>query len=389
MRLVPLLSALLAAPTLASDGALEINQACATSAAGCFPGDIGGGFPVEITATEQSYRLTSSLQVPSANTTAIQVIPTNANVTIDLNGFTIRGVTVCSGIPITTCNPTGTGVGVSGVGAVHVRNGFITQMGSDGVSLGYSGSVENVRALLNGGDGVRGGDGILVRGSAATSNGGDGIDLNIEAVVSNCLANGNKGVGIRVNGGNVEGNVASRNGQQGAFLGTTTAFRGNQLTQNSPSLAGGRATGGNVCDDGRCNARGARRFYLTTGVANGANALNACVQGFHMASLWELFDLSTLSYDTNLGFTAGDSGGGPSNSWGGWIRTGAEAETDGSFGPGFPNCDVWRSSSSGDFGSGVALSGEWSDADPHAGTAPWLGIFAPCDYFLRTWCVED
>jgi hypothetical protein len=35
---------------LASDGALEINQACATSAAGCFPGDIGGGFPVEITA---------------------------------------------------------------------------------------------------------------------------------------------------------------------------------------------------------------------------------------------------------------------------------------------------------------------------------------------------
>src|SRR5690348_14789029 len=31
-----------------------------------------------------------------------------------------------------------------------------------------------------------------------------------------------------------------------------------------------------------------RRFYLTPGTVDGANAANACQSGFHMASLWEI-----------------------------------------------------------------------------------------------------
>ena len=55
--LLVLLLLTLAAPSLASDGVLEINRTCA--AVGCFTGD-GPGLPVTI-LDPGSYRLTSSL----------------------------------------------------------------------------------------------------------------------------------------------------------------------------------------------------------------------------------------------------------------------------------------------------------------------------------------
>src|SRR5262245_7913813 len=45
------------------------------------------------------------------------------------------------------------------------------------------------------------------------------------------------------------------------------------------------------------------RFYLSTDTFDGAHALAACSQGFHMASLWEIFDPTNLKYDTTLGQT--------------------------------------------------------------------------------------
>src|SRR6476619_1942828 len=92
----------------ASDGRLEINQACV--AAGCFAADTPG-FPVE-TQANRSYVLTSGLTVPDANTTAVIL---NQNSALDLNGFTIQGVTTCSASP-TVCSNTGSGVGVNAFG---------------------------------------------------------------------------------------------------------------------------------------------------------------------------------------------------------------------------------------------------------------------------------
>jgi hypothetical protein len=64
-----------------------------------------------------------------------------------------------------------------------------------------------------------------------------------------------------------------------------------------------------------------RKFYLTQDGYDGSQALSACAQGYHMASLWEILDPSNLSYDTSLGATVADSGSGPPNG-SGWIRTG-------------------------------------------------------------------
>ena len=67
-------------------------------------------FPLVISASG-SYRLKSNIVVPDANTTAISI--TADDVTLDLNGYTIKGPTVCSGEPVTGCAPGGTGKGVS------------------------------------------------------------------------------------------------------------------------------------------------------------------------------------------------------------------------------------------------------------------------------------
>ena len=58
--------------------------------------------------------------------------------------------------------------------------------------------------------------------------------------------------------------------------------------------------------------RDARRsFYLTKTTHTGAQALAACAEGYHMASLWEILNPSNLRYDTELGVVVGDSGFGP------------------------------------------------------------------------------
>src|SRR5947207_5818225 len=105
----------------AVDGVILIDQNRAL-AGGVTPGD-APGFPVTISVAG-SYRLSGNLTVPDANTTAISI--TAKNVTIDLNGFSIIGPTVCTGIPVTSCSPTGSGVGITSFQSmISVYNGVI------------------------------------------------------------------------------------------------------------------------------------------------------------------------------------------------------------------------------------------------------------------------
>jgi hypothetical protein len=70
------------------------------------------------------------------------------------------------------------------------------------------------------------------------------------------------------------------------------------------------------------DAKKARKFYLTKTEFTGSQPLTACAKKFHMASMWEIFDVSTLRYDTENGFTLDDSGSGPPTNFFGWVRTG-------------------------------------------------------------------
>jgi hypothetical protein len=227
--LTPLLFVALAGPALAVDGVLEINQACA--AVGCFPGD-PPGFPV-VLSSSGSYRLTGNLQVSDANTTAVRI---NANdITVDLNGFTISGPTVCSVVP-TECSPTGTGDGVFASAVARnatVLNGTVRGMGRRGVSIGTQSRIERVHAI---------------------SNGEIGLFPNTVCTVSNSTADRNGTVGIRV--GNrclVLNSTSTFNGGVGLQFGAGSGYANNVVEQNNggsgnPQVSGGLEIGSNVCD---------------------------------------------------------------------------------------------------------------------------------------------
>src|ERR1017187_583729 len=256
---------LCAAPVLASDGVLEINQVKVIKA---------GGFPYVI-GRVGSYRLTSNLYVTIAadpkNTNAIQVDA--QDVTIDLNGFSILGPAVCSGNPVTSCINTGTGVGVNSLESVGVRNGTIRGMGSAGIAL-RGGSVERIHAEGNGSDGIYGAEvvrncvsevngqtgffipGGLITGSRATGNKADGIFVATEATVSGNSSsfNGRNGITVSTTGV-VSNNTATGNTSWGLSLAVNTVgYVGNVLYNNNGGIANPQVVGGVNLGQNLCNA---------------------------------------------------------------------------------------------------------------------------------------
>lgn len=219
----------------AVDGVVLIDQNRAM-AGNVTPGD-APGFPITITVTG-SYRLSGNLTIPDRVTTGIHI--TADNVTIDLNGFSINGPTVCTANP-TNCGGSGGGVGIhSGdfnIGTIHARgikvyNGTVRGMGFHGVRLmGDASLVDSVRAINNGGPGIVMGGGSVYN-SFATMNGGSGI---IAGQVYNSVAEQNATGGIFVRQGGIAiGNRSTFNGGAGF----TTSI-GGVATNNTSTNNGG------------------------------------------------------------------------------------------------------------------------------------------------------
>jgi hypothetical protein len=129
---------------------------------------------------------------------------------------------------------------------------------------------------------------------------------------------------------------------------------------------------------------GVRKFYVTPLYYDGSQAMDACDDGYHMASLWEILDPSNLKYDTTRGATQADSGYGPPSYFAGWVRTGYSNS-----GPdiqGMASCQVWTSKSGSNDGTAVYLPGDWmTGQDIHV----WKAYTTPCINFVSVWCVED
>lgn len=228
-------------PCWAVDGVVLIDQNKAM-AGGVTPGDLPG-FPVTI-STPGSYRLAGNLVVPDANTDAIVV--TSDNVSLDLNGFSISGPTICGrsagdGAGFVTCSPTGSGSGVKGnqVYNISIKNGTIRGMGSSGISLtgtnGFSApasTVQKISAVSNGGSGIAVESGLVVN-NVTGSNGIWGISTNRASVIGNYITNNNAGAMYIGGAGGYANNVFLVNGFNG---GANQSFGGTSLGQN---LCGG------------------------------------------------------------------------------------------------------------------------------------------------------
>src|SRR5260370_1300221 len=205
---VMLAMALVPFGAFAVDGVVLINQSTVMAA---------GGFPYTISVAG-SYKLSGNLTVPDANTTAIRV--TADNVTIDLNGFSIVGPSVCVGAPVTSCNPSSpafvVGFGVDGRNnrSITVVNGSVRGMGTGGIFLGDGAYVEKVHVESNASGGILINGSVTAIGNTVIGNGSDGINSNSAGnVVSGNRSIGNTNYGIRFTCPSVAvGNIAMSNG---------------------------------------------------------------------------------------------------------------------------------------------------------------------------------
>jgi hypothetical protein len=269
-------------PAYAVDGVIEINQVRAL-AGGVVPGD-GAGFPVVLLGPG-SYRLTSDLVVPNENTTAI--LSVGAGVSVDLNGFAIRGPTVCSGFPPDlTCSPTGAGSGVVG-GDIRVANGLVTGMGNWGIE--FAAEVDNVVARYNGAGGI--GGNLRVSNSSAEFNGGPGVISGSNVANSHARYNSNTGISANYV---ITASSAIGNGACGMFSDVVTASvsRGNgdcgvagttvTGSTTSDNIGDGIAFAGTVTGCTTTNNGGDGIGFATTVTGsmasfNGANGINAAM----------------------------------------------------------------------------------------------------------------
>jgi hypothetical protein len=128
-----------------------------------------------------------------------------------------------------------------------------------------------------------------------------------------------------------------------------------------------------------------RQFYLTTTEHDGSNAPAACATGYHMASIWEVFQTSGLRYERTLGTSNDDSGFGPPANLSGWIRTGANSQA--AAGPGDSNCNAYTSNAPAHNGTLVQLSEEWDFAGSEV--SPWSPLEISCNIEFPVWCIED
>ncbi len=330
----------------AAGGRIEISQAAVEAA---------GGFPFVI-AEPGNYVLTSDLVV-TEDVDAISVAASAHTVTIDLAGFRIDGPYVCGA---GNC-PAGAASGIAlGAGfnfsAATVFGGDVIGFSGDCIQVSTDSRVTEMRVRNCGRNGISAGLRAFVQRNTVRSTGENGIRL------------------FEFDGGVYAHNTVSFSGLGGG---------------GHRAIVGGQATGGNVCADGSCSARGIRRFYMTDSGHNGAQARSGCEAGFHMASMWEILDPAQLEYDLVRGRTRPDAGAGALSGSFAWIRTGHIPDDAGP--AGMANCDAYTESGPGTKGTIAKLASDWNTLGAaDASRLPWWETrTTDCQVSFPVWCVED
>lgn len=349
MRLAMLLlwSVSLACVAYASDGAIEINQACA-EAGGCTDGD-APGLPVSLNSPGD-YVLTSDIDHDPQKDGSAALISVGSDVTLDLNGFTLRSTSSCEP---GDCEA-GAVQGVAGAFTerVTVKNGRVVGVSGNCIWLGDQARVERVTLAHCALNGITVGANSIVRSVSAVSTGRNGLRAEGDGTLYG-------------------GSTFSENG-----------LRGDDFLPDLDTSVSLKARGGSpsFCADALCGD-GRPRYYITPAVYDSIEVLTACDTGFHMASASELRDMSNLKFDKRRGDSSADSGTGPpaGGNYLGWVRTGNISSNINM--PGFGNCRVWSEESG--WGTIIFLSDLWDDV------LGWATLAWDCDNIAHVWCIED
>lgn len=249
---------LIAAALIASGSAAfaqaVINQNMAV-AGNVTPGDTAG-FPVTL-SQPGSYKLTSNLFVPEGS---MGVHITAANITLDLNGFSIIGPSTCTRVYNTkavTCSYTGS---FAGVGVAHnapgarVRGGTVKGFQA-GVSSYASASVEDITATFNM-------QGVSISGNA-------GMSFRLSGI--NASYNATNGIDTGTTIGTIERSQSNQNGGKGINAQSgVTLFNVEAIDNFGHGVDGG--AGHAVYSTGNGNGTNAsQNFYLFRSMGNNLN----------------------------------------------------------------------------------------------------------------------
>ncbi len=204
-----------------------------------------------------SFYLMGDIQVTDSAMSAITI--DSDDVTIDLNGFSIKGP------------GTGTGNGIQIINGQHynieIKNGTVRDFGGNGIYSGYccenAERVIGVRTIGNGDYGIQlHGDAIIkdcavidndsggiylgagwelgqiVTGNVVSGNDGTGIACSGPSIVTDNLVTGNNGEGISAYDSTVMGNTVSNNTLTGIALGGECLVDKNTAVWNgSPNIS--------------------------------------------------------------------------------------------------------------------------------------------------------
>ena len=230
--------------------------------------------PIIITEPGSYYLLYNIDMTAETGTTAITI--SVSDVTIDLNGYTIRG-------PGKNAPGWSSGIyAANNVDRVTVLNGSVRGWPGYGIQLlGRSSRIKDVKCVANGYDGINVGENSNVSGCYASNNGDDGIHVgkgslitdcaaynNIygiyapnRTIISNCVSDSNTATGIIGNYySTIRDCTANLNGNVGIAASTGAQVINNSCERNGDTdidagiyianaSAGGRVEGNNVADN--------------------------------------------------------------------------------------------------------------------------------------------
>lgn len=218
------------------------------------PGDTNSSFRI---TQPGSYYLTGNITGESGKY-GIEISSTG--VTIDLNGFELRGVP-------------GSFDGISNVGfsieRTSVRNGTVREWGGSGIRLNsnsFSGSLESIIATQNGNTGIAVGNAYTVSRCSSYLNTGDGFSTPTTTSFLQCVSRNNSGSGFSVNIGCTLSHCSA---VENAGNGFQSFFQGNAF---SHCVASANTNGFMLASETHitnCNAR--------ANTADGIRATSGCV----------------------------------------------------------------------------------------------------------------
>jgi hypothetical protein len=229
---------------------VQINKVRAL-AGGVTTGDTAG-YPVTISESG-SYRLTSDLDISvAASPTSTHVLDVTAPwVTIDLNGFAIKGSNDCTytegaGVTCNLSDDGGNGIMATGQVGLTVKNGTIRGMAHSGIHGSTSARIDGVTLWDNGSTCVLVSGNSYVNNVSATNCNGDGLFFHAGSLVTNSTFRENDIDGVECNTGHClyRGNTVVSLGRHGLFGNYSDGYLVHDNTIHDVESGGIRMGGG-------------------------------------------------------------------------------------------------------------------------------------------------